>query len=83
MVSEHDPGSHPHPCQLVNQVEIYFSVIERKVLTPNDFVNLEELESRVFDFQKLYENTATAFQWKFTRQDLKMSWHAFLTQRAC
>ncbi|HPI91454.1 MAG TPA: hypothetical protein PK859_19260 [Spirochaetota bacterium] len=46
-------------------------------------MNLEELESRVFDFQKLYENTATAFQWKFTRQDLKMSWHAFLTQRAC
>lgn len=55
----------------LNQVEIYFSILQRKVLTPNDFVNLGELESRILDFQKLYEKTATAFQWKFTRQDLK------------
>jgi len=55
----------------LNQVEIYFSILQRKILTPNDFVNLGELESRILDFPKLYEKTATAFRWKFTRQDLK------------
>jgi hypothetical protein len=55
----------------LNQVEIYFSILQRKVLTPNDFMNLRELKSRILHFQKLYENTATAFKWNFTRQDLK------------
>jgi len=55
----------------LNQVEIYFSVLQRKVLTPNDFMNLRELESRILDFQELYERTAKTFKWKFTRQDLK------------
>ena len=36
----------------LNQVEIYFSIIQRKVLTPNDFASLEEVEQRL----RLYEN---------------------------
>jgi hypothetical protein len=55
----------------LNQVEIYFSVLQRKVLTPNDFENLSDLQKRIFDFQKLYENIAKPFEWKFTREDLK------------
>lgn len=55
----------------LNQVEIYFSVLQRKVLTPNDFESLEELESRIIDFQAEYEKVATPFEWKFTREDLK------------
>lgn len=55
----------------LNQVEIFFSVLQRKVLTPNDFENLEELESRIISFQSLYEGNAKPFEWKFTRDDLK------------
>jgi len=55
----------------LNQVEIYFSVLQRKVLTPNDFNDLEELEARILSFQSLYESTAKPFEWKFTRDDLK------------
>ena len=55
----------------LNQVEIFFSVLQRKVLTPNDFNNLEELESRIISFQSLYESSAKPFEWKFTRDDLK------------
>ena len=55
----------------LNQVEIFFSVLQRKVLTPNDFENLEELESRIVSFQSLYEGNAKPFEWKFTRDDLK------------
>lgn len=55
----------------LNQVEIYFSVLQRKVLTPNDFESLSELQDRILDFQELYETIAKPFEWKFTREDLK------------
>jgi len=55
----------------LNQVEIYFSVLQRKILTPNDLESLEELQARIIAFQSLYETTAEPFEWKFTRNDLK------------
>jgi hypothetical protein len=54
----------------LNQVEVYFSVVQRKVLTPNDFRSLAELEDRLLRFQEHYEAAARPFQWKFTRRDL-------------
>jgi len=55
----------------LNQIEIYFSILQRKVLTPNDFDNLRELEDNILRFQTYYEQTAEPFEWKFTRDDLK------------
>jgi len=55
----------------LNQVEIYFSVIQRKVLTPNDFASLQEVAQRLMAFQDLYERAAKPFEWKFTRADLR------------
>jgi hypothetical protein len=54
----------------LNQIEIYFSVIQRKVLTPNDSKSLVDLKDRLFKFQEHYERVATPFEWKFTRNDL-------------
>jgi hypothetical protein len=54
----------------LNQVEIYFGVLERKVLTPPDAVSLTELASRILAFQARYEVLARPFEWKFTRADL-------------
>ncbi|HSE89256.1 MAG TPA: IS630 family transposase [Candidatus Binatia bacterium] len=54
----------------LNQVEIYFSIVQRKVVTPNDFTSLRELEDRLLAFQRRYEQTAKPFQWTFTREDL-------------
>jgi hypothetical protein len=54
----------------LNQIEIYFSIVQRKVLTPNDFESLADLEDRLLRFQKRYEQIATPFEWKFTRKDL-------------
>ena len=54
----------------LNQIEIYFSIVQRKVLTPNDFPDLNALAARLLDFQYYWETTARPFQWKFTRQDL-------------
>ncbi len=55
----------------LNQVEIYFSVIQRKVLTPNDFTSLQKVSQRLLEFQELYMQAAKPFEWKFTRADLQ------------
>ena len=54
----------------LNQIEIYFSILERKALTPNDFSSLAALQERILGFQQHYELIATPFEWKFTKQDL-------------
>jgi len=54
----------------LNQVEIYFSIVQRKVLTPNDFPDLGTLAERLLDFQYYWESAAKPFEWKFNRQDL-------------
>ena len=55
----------------LNQVEVYFPVVERKVLTPNDFRSLVELEEHMIRFQDYYQVAAKPFEWKFTRRDLQ------------
>jgi hypothetical protein len=54
----------------LNQIEIYFSIIQRKVLTPNDFHDLSALAERLLNFQYHWETLGEPFQWKFTRRDL-------------
>jgi hypothetical protein len=54
----------------LNQVEIYFSIVQRKVLTPNDFPDLGTLAERLLDFPYYWESAAQPFQWRFNRQDL-------------
>jgi hypothetical protein len=54
----------------LNQIEVYFSIVERKVLTPNDVSGLAELADRILAFQARYEEMAIPFEWKFTRMDL-------------
>ena len=54
----------------LNQIEIYFSIVQRKVLTPNDFPSLAAVKQRWLAFQTHYEAIAKPFEWKFTRHDL-------------
>ena len=43
---------------------------QRKVLAPNDFRDLRDVESSLLGFQQYYERIATPFEWKFTKNDL-------------
>jgi len=54
----------------LNQAEIFFSIVQKKVLTPNDFASLEELASTLLAFTDRYNQTARPFNWKFTAADL-------------
>jgi hypothetical protein len=55
----------------LNQIEIFFSVVQRKVVSPNDFTDLAEVEQRLGDFESRYNTTARPFRWTFTRDDLR------------
>ena len=64
----------------LNQIEIYFSIIQRKVLTPNDFASLDVLANRLQCFERHYEIIAKPFEWKFTRDDLAKLMHRLQPQ---
>ncbi len=66
------PVHTPVHASWLNQIEVYFSIVQRKVLTPNDFQSLAQLEDRLLRFQDHYSATARPFEWKFTRHDLEV-----------
>lgn len=55
----------------LNQIEIYFSIVQRKVLTPNNFNSTYEVEKQILLFQNYYMKIAKPFHWKYTRQDFQ------------
>lgn len=77
---EHDPWRKAHPnvhfhftpthASWLNQIEIFFSIVQRKALTPNDFPDLAAVAARLLAFEALYHDTAVPFHWRFTRQQL-------------
>jgi hypothetical protein len=68
------PNAHlihlPVHASWLDQCEIYFSVVQRKGLTPNDFLDLDQIRARLAAFEARYNAVATPFNWKFTRRDL-------------
>ena len=54
----------------LNQIEIVFSIVQRKVLQPNDFENLAVLARTLSEFEQRYNEVAEPFDWRFTRADL-------------
>ncbi|GGU62094.1 IS630 family transposase [Streptomyces albospinus] len=65
-VMVHTPGH----ASWLNQVEIYFSAVQRKALSPNDFTDLTEVRDRLRAFEDRCNATAQPFQWRFTTSDL-------------
>lgn len=61
----------PKHASWLNQIEIYFSILTRKFLKPNDFEDLEQLAWKLFSFEAIYNENATPFNWRFTKEDLK------------
>jgi hypothetical protein len=55
----------------LNQIELYFSIVQRKVLTPLEVADQATLTKRLLDFQDYYQEVAKPFSWKFTSADLK------------
>jgi transposase len=68
------PNAHlihlPAHASWLDQAEIYFSIVQRKALTPNDFTDLGQIRDRLAAFEIRYNDIATPFSWRFTRTDL-------------
>lgn len=54
----------------LNQIEIYFSILQRKALTPRHFHSLRELDERIMAFQADWQAAAKPIDWRYTRRDL-------------
>jgi transposase len=55
----------------LNQVEIYYSIVQRKVITGGDFASADDLTDKIMTFERQYNAAAEPFAWKFTRKDLR------------
>jgi len=55
----------------LNQIEIYFSIVQRKVLEPNDFESIGKVARTLNAFEHHWSRVAQPFDWHFTRQDLE------------
>jgi len=66
----------------LNQVELYFSVVQRKVLDPNQWSSPAALETALLAFGERYSAIATPFEWRFTRADLQRLLAALPAQTA-
>ena len=54
----------------LNQAEIVFSIVQKKILSPNDFASTAQLAAALLAFIDRYNQTARPFNWKFTAADL-------------
>ena len=54
----------------LNQVEIFFSIVQKKVISPNDFASTGQLAATLLAFTARYNQTARPFNWKYTAADL-------------
>jgi transposase len=61
----------PAHASWLDQAEIYFSLVQRKALTPNDFTGLDQIRDRLAAFEVRYNAIARPFSWKFSRTDLQ------------
>jgi len=68
------PNAHlihlPAHASWLDQAEIYFSIVQRKVISPNDFTDLSQIRDRLAAFETRYNAIARPFGWTFTRTDL-------------
>ncbi len=68
------PNAHlihlPLHASWLDQAEIYFSIVQRKVISPNDFTSLNQIRDRLATFEIRYNAIAKPFSWKFTRTGL-------------
>ena len=54
----------PRHASWLNQIEIYFSILQRKALTPADFPSLDAVAARILGFQDHYQQFARPFEWE-------------------
>jgi transposase len=60
----------PKHTSWLNQVEVWFSILVRRVLKRGNFPSLEALEARILAFIEYFNQTAKPFKWTYTGRPL-------------
>lgn len=69
---EHAIAVHlPVHASWLNQIELYFSILQRKALTPRDFHSVEAMTLRILAFQQRFSERSQPFHWRFSAQNLR------------
>jgi len=55
----------------LDQIEIWFSVLQRKLLQPNHFTSTDELQRAILDFIAHYNQKAKPLTWSYTIEKLE------------
>jgi transposase len=55
----------------LDQIEIWFSILQRKLLQPNHFLSTASLEQAISDFIAYYNQTAKPIKWSYTVEKLE------------
>ncbi len=63
----------PTHASWLNQVELFFSILERRLLRRGEFDSVEHLAERIITFIKDYNRTATPFRWTYDGRPLKVA----------
>ena len=63
----------PKHASWVNMVELFFSIITRKVLKRGNFSSRDDLVSKLMRYIVAYNETAKPFAWTYTGQPLKVA----------
>jgi hypothetical protein len=61
----------PTHASWLDQAEICFSILQRKALTPSDFISLDQIRQRPAASETRYNTIARPFSWNFTHNDLE------------
>ena len=60
----------PKHTSWLNQVEIWFSILVRRVLKRGSFRSVEDLRTRILAFIDYFNQTAKPFRWTYTGRPL-------------
>ena len=68
----------PKNASWLDQIEIWFSILQRKLLNPNDFESLRALEKSIRSFIRYYNRVAKPIHWTYTVEKLEQKLRANL-----
>lgn len=63
----------PTHASWLNQIELWFSILARQLLSKNDFKGVEDLRRQLFEFIEEYNKVATPFAWTYKGEPLKIN----------
>ena len=63
----------PTHASWLNQVELWFSIMERRLLRRGEFTSTDQLADRIIEFIKAYNRQAKPFRWTYEARPLKVA----------